>query len=68
MIYIKRFIDKVTATEGRQSKDVVIPITEARGLRDELAKLLLESYQKNSERKPEIEPVIQVEMRGGSFK
>lgn len=66
MIYIKRFIDKVTATEGRQSKDLVIPITEARGLRDELAKLLLDSYQKTNDKKPD--PLIQIEMKGGSFK
>jgi len=43
MIHIKRFIDKISLMEGRQGKDVVIPIAEARGLRDELVKLLAKS-------------------------
>ena len=45
MINIKRFIDKVASVEGRQGKDVIIPITEARGLRDELAKLLADQVE-----------------------
>ena len=64
MINIKRFIDRVSSIENKQGKDVVIPITEARGLRDELAKLLAD---KASEVKP-AEPVIQIDMRGGTFK
>ena len=66
MIHIKRFVDKITLIEGKQGKDVVIPITEARGLRDELTKLLADNYEllhnKNS-----VEPVFQVEMNGGRF-
>jgi hypothetical protein len=38
MIHIKRFIDKVSMTESKHGKDFVMPIIEARGLRDELAK------------------------------
>ena len=44
MIHIKRFIDKVSVLESRQSKDLIIPISEARGLRDELAKLLADLH------------------------
>lgn len=66
MIHIKRFIDKVTATEGRQGKDVIIPIMDARGLRDELAKMLLDRIEatENKQSSPE---VIEVQITGGRF-
>ena len=43
MMHIKRFVDKVSLLETKQGKDVVIPIGEARGLRDELTKLLADN-------------------------
>mgnify|MGYP000432714770 CR=1 FL=1 len=42
MIIIKRFIDKVSATKGT---NVVLPIDEAKMLRDEIAKLLADNYE-----------------------
>ena len=42
MIIIKRFIDKVSATKGT---NLVLPIDEARTLRDEIAKLITENYE-----------------------
>ena len=66
MIHIKRFVDKVTLIEGKQGKDVVIPISEARGLRDELTKLLADNYEL-LHNKTSVEPVFQVEMNGGRF-
>jgi hypothetical protein len=68
MINIKRFIDRVSMIESKQGKDFVMPIIEARGLRDELAKILVDQYQMNSEKKPDEEPIIKVEIKGGSFK
>jgi hypothetical protein len=68
MIHIKRFIDKVSVIESKQGKDFVIPIIEARGLRDELAKILADQYQNNIEKKPNEEPVIQIELKGGTFR
>jgi hypothetical protein len=68
MIHIKRFIDRVSMIENKQGKDFVMPIIEARGLRDELAKLLADKYQLNQDKKPDEEPVIKVEIKGGSFK
>jgi hypothetical protein len=68
MIYIKRFIEKVSLLESKQSKDFIMPIIEARGLRDELAKILVEYYEKNTDKKPIDEPVIQIELKAGSFK
>ena len=42
MIIIKRFIDKVSATKGT---NLVLPIEEAKMLRDEIAKLIAENYE-----------------------
>ena len=66
MIHIKRFVDKITLIEGKQGKDVVIPISEARGLRDELTKLLVDNYEL-LQNKVVAEPVLQVELNGGRF-
>ena len=66
MIHIKRFVDKVNLIEGKQGRDVVIPISEARGLRDELTKLLADNYEL-LHNKTIVEPVFQVEMNGGRF-
>jgi hypothetical protein len=67
MIHIKRFIDKISAMESKQNKDVVIPMQEARYLRDEVAKLLSDLYERNLE-KDKTEEVLKVEITGGSFK
>ena len=66
MIHIKRFIDRVASIESRQGKDVVIPLSDARGLRDELAKLLVDHYE-GTEGKKNTSEVIQVELVGGKF-
>jgi hypothetical protein len=66
MIHIKRFIDRVANIESRQGKDVVIPLSDARGLRDELAKLLVDYYE-STEGKQNTSEVIQVELVGGKF-
>lgn len=67
MIYIKRFMDKMTVVESRQNKDVVLPIDEARGLRDEVAKLLAELHEANTKPASDTD-VIQLEIKGGTFK
>jgi hypothetical protein len=59
-------VDKVNLIEGKQGRDVVIPISEARGLRDELTKLLADNYEL-LHNKTIVEPVFQVEMNGGRF-
>lgn len=66
MIQIKRFVDKIASIDSRQGKDVVLPIADARALRDEITKLLLDQREgaatttQNSE-------VIEVVMKGSSF-
>jgi len=69
MIHIKRFIDKMTLMESKQSKDIVLPVTEARGLRDEISKLLSDLYELSSAKtNDKSNDVIQIEIKGGSFK
>jgi hypothetical protein len=64
MIIIKRFIDKVSATKGT---NLVLPIDEARTLRDEIAKLITENYELLNNKKATDEPVIQLEINGGKW-
>jgi len=69
MINIKKFIDKVAYLESRNNKDVLIPLQDARGLRDEISKLLLDltslqNLQKNTVK----EDATKIEIKGGTFK
>jgi hypothetical protein len=64
MIQIKRFIDRVATIESRQGRDVIIPLSDARILRDELAKLLIDMH---GTKKDSPEEVIQIQMTGGTF-
>lgn len=64
MIHIKRFIDKVSYTETKQSKDLILPMADARGLRDELAKLLADLVSAD---KPNTAEVVDVKIIGGKF-
>jgi hypothetical protein len=41
MIHINRFIDKVKFFESKNSKDFIIPLTEAKNLHTDITKLLL---------------------------
>ena len=66
-MYIKKFIDKVSLMESKTNKDLVVSMTDARGLRDELSKLLTDLHElQNSKSKKD--EVIQVEIVGGKFK
>ena len=66
MINIKRFLDRVTATEGKRTQSVVLPIDEARMLRDEIAKLLSDLHTLNT--RDSADEVIKVEITGGKFR
>ena len=55
--------------ESRQSKDIVLPMSDARGLRDDIAKLLADLHELGSKRIEKNEnEVMQIEIKGGSFK
>lgn len=66
MIHIRKFIDKMAAMESKQVKDVVIPMIDARGLRDDITRLLATLQEQGAEKKGD--EVIKVEITGGSFK
>ncbi len=68
MIHLKQFIDKMTVVESRQNKDVVLPINDARGLRDDIIRLLADLHELSKKQPSTNSEVIQVEVKGGSFK
>jgi hypothetical protein len=71
MIHIKKFIDKISAMESKQNKDVVIPMLEARGLRDEIAKLLADLHNNKSMDVEKVDFSVNpqsVVIKGGTFK
>lgn len=65
MVNIKRFIDRVGAMDIRSGRDLVIPSTEARLLRDEIVKLMADRLEERSQKSTD---VVQVEVIGGKFK
>lgn len=68
MIIIKRFIDRVSASESKVGSNVILPMEEARMLRDEIAKLLSDNYDLLNNKKESIDnSVIQVEVNGGKW-
>jgi hypothetical protein len=67
MIHIKKFIDKVASQEGRQGRDVVMTIADARSLRDEISKLIIDKYEEKSKVTTEDSGVVQVELKGGKW-
>jgi hypothetical protein len=62
MSNIKKFIDKIVTAEGRQAREVIMTLNDAKDLRDELLKILLD--QRENVKEPE---TIQVVMSGGKW-
>jgi hypothetical protein len=62
MSNIKKFIDKIVTAEGRQAREVIMTLNDAKELRDELLKILLD--QRENVKEPE---TIQVVMSGGKW-
>jgi len=58
MINVKKFIDKVALAETRNSVQVVLPLIEAKQLRDDIMKIMLD------QREQTVDNNIQVVMRG----
>jgi hypothetical protein len=58
MINVKKFIDKVALAETRNSVQVVLPLNEAKQLRDDIMKIMLD------QREQTVDNNIQVVMRG----
>ena len=62
MSQIKKFVEKIAMLEGRQTRELVMPLADAKELRDELLKILIDQRNHNED-----EP-IEVIMRGNNFK
>lgn len=59
----------MTVIETKMSRDVVLSIADARGLRDEISKLLADLYELSSTQSAaKQDEVIQIEIKGGTFK
>lgn len=67
MLHIKNFINKMSAMESKKSKDVVLPINDAKGLRDDICKLLADLHDLNREKNNE-EQIINVSVKSSGFK
>jgi len=68
MIHINNFIDKIKFFESKNSKDVIIPMREAKDLHGDITKLLLaiQVLQEKQQTSPNNESV-NVELRGSDF-
>jgi hypothetical protein len=65
MIQIKKFIDRVSLADSKKQTSVVMSMEDARYLRDEISKLLVDLHNNESQLP---EPTIEVVMTGGKFK
>jgi hypothetical protein len=66
MINIKKFVDKISYMDSKQNRDVVLPMAEARGLRDEITKLLADLNELKDTKKSD-DTVIDLQIIGGRF-
>lgn len=63
MSQIKKFIDKITYAEARQSKDIIMSVSDAKELRDEVMKLLVDTQSSSNNQ----EETIEVVMKGSKW-
>lgn len=61
MSSIKKFIDKIAMSEARQVREVLIPLNDAKELRDEIMKLLIDKADNRNQ-----EP-IEIIVKGGKW-
>lgn len=61
MSNIKKFIDKIAMAEARQVREVLIPINDAKELRDEIMKLLVDKVGQSKS------DVIDIVVKGGKW-
>ena len=66
MLHIKDFVNKMSVMEGKQQNSVVLPITQARGLRDDITLLLVELRELKKDK--DMNETIDIKVKGGSFR
>jgi hypothetical protein len=65
MLHIKKFMDKMSVVESKMNKDIVLSIVDARGLRDDITRLLADLHELSSN--SDKNEIINVQIKGGSF-
>jgi hypothetical protein len=65
MLHIKKFMDKMSVVESKMNKDLVLPIVDARGLRDDITRLLADLHELSGS--TEKKEVIDVQIKGAPF-
>ena len=58
-------MDKMSVVESKMNKDVVLSIVDARGLRDDITRLLADLHEMSSNN--DTSEIISVQIKGGSF-
>ena len=64
-MHLRQFIEKVSLLESKKTKDMILSISEARFMRDEIIKLLMDLHEQG--KKTRQDPV-QIEIKGQTFK
>ncbi len=67
MMYIKKFIDRVSALDNRPGKDLIMPAQEAKMLRDEIAKPMCDKIETMVAQARVLPQTNEVVMKGGNF-
>lgn len=67
MININRFVNRVSALDAKPGRDLVLPSTEARALRDEIVKLLIDKIDAPRENQYTTSKDLVI-ISGGKFK
>ena len=65
-LHINRFVDRLRAAEGKQQRDIIMTLNEARDLHGDITKLLLiiQELREQQAAQPQIQTI---EVEGGSF-
>jgi hypothetical protein len=67
-IHLQKFVDRVRGHEARGSRDFVMSMTDAKDLHADITRLMLELHDLREQAvAPAEEPVIRVQVGGGSF-
>ena len=65
-MYIEKFLNLIHAAESKGSREVIIPLREAKAVHTELTKILLK-VSELQQLQADSEQVIDVEIKGSSF-
>jgi hypothetical protein len=69
-IHLHKFVDRMRGFEARGAKDFTMSMTDAKDLHADITRLLidLQNLREATVAKTAVEPAINVEIQGGTFK